>query len=114
MQQSKHLASAANSTKLAELLNQCDGIEVSTDPAILQSHGVDWTRFRTPSPLAVAFPRTTAEVVTLVKIAAQHRIALVPSGGRTGLSGGAIADRAELVVSFDRMRAILDFNPVDR
>lgn len=114
MQQSNHSASEASKLKLAELLNQCDGIEISTEPAILQSHGRDWTRFRTPAPLAVAFPRSIEEVVTLVKIAAQHRIPLVPSGGRTGLSGGAIADRSELVVSFDRMRAVLDFNAIDR
>lgn len=114
MQQSDQTASEADSKKLVELVRQCDGIEVTTEPAVLQSHGCDWTRFRTPAPLAVAFPRSIDEVVTLVKIAAQHRIALVPSGGRTGLSGGAIADHSELVVSFDRMRKILDFNAVDR
>ncbi len=38
----------------------------------------------------------------------------MPSGGRTGLSGGAVADAGEVVVSFDRMRRILDFNAVDR
>jgi len=30
------------------------------------------------------------------------------------LSGGAVADAGEVVVSFDRMRRIIDFNPVDR
>ena len=44
----------------------------------------------------------------------ENRIALVPSGGRTGLSGGAIAADGEVVVSFDRMRRIIEFNSVDR
>ena len=38
----------------------------------------------------------------------------MPSGGRTGLSGGAVAAQGEVVVSFDRMRRVLDFDPVDR
>ncbi|HEY5774583.1 MAG TPA: FAD-binding oxidoreductase, partial [Xanthomonadales bacterium] len=81
---------------------------------VLESHGLDWTRFRTPDPAAVVFPRSAAEVARLVEIAMEFRIPLVPSGGRTGLSGGAIADAGEVVVSFDRMRRIIDFNAVDR
>jgi len=41
-------------------------------------------------------------------------VAIVPSGGRTGLSGGAVAMHGELVVSFERMHRILGFDPVDR
>jgi glycolate oxidase subunit GlcD len=92
----------------------CPELEVSDDATILKSHGSDWTRFRTPAPSAVVFPRSVDEVKQLVVVAAEHQIPLVPSGGRTGLSGGAIADAGELVVSFDRMRRILDFNAVDR
>ena len=39
---------------------------------------------------------------------------LVPSGGRTGLSGGAVASNSEVVVSFDRMNKILDYSAEDR
>jgi glycolate oxidase subunit GlcD len=92
----------------------CPELEVSDDTTVLQSHGSDWTRFRTPAPSAVVFPRSVDEVKQLVVVAAEHQIPLVPSGGRTGLSGGAIADSGEVVVSFDRMRRILDFNAVDR
>jgi FAD/FMN-containing dehydrogenase len=81
---------------------------------VLESHGRDWTRFREPAPLAVAFPRDVEQVRALVGCAASKRIALVPSGGRTGLSGGAVAAEGELVVSFDRMRRIIDFDPIDR
>lgn len=90
------------------------GLEISTEPAVLESHGRDWTRYRRPDPAAVVFPRTVEQVRQLVGLAYQHRIPLVPSGGRTGLSGGAVADAGEVVVSFDRMRKILGFNPVDR
>lgn len=94
--------------------NRCPGMTVSVDPDVLQSHGLDWTRFRQPNPCAVAFPRTIEQVQYLVRFAAKEGISLVPSGGRTGLSGGAIAEHGELVVSFDRMRNILEFNEIDR
>jgi FAD/FMN-containing dehydrogenase len=92
----------------------CPDLEIGIEEAVLQSHGCDWTRFRTPAPSAVVFPRSIKDVSGLVAVAAEHRIPLVPSGGRTGLSGGAVADAGEVVVSFDRMRRILDFNATDR
>ena len=100
--------------QLKLIMQHCPGLEISTDAAVLESHGCDWTRFRSPDPVAVVFPRSIDEVAALVKVAAEHRIALVPSGGRTGLSGGAVAANGEVVVSFDRMRRILGFNALDR
>ena len=90
------------------------GIHICDEPEVRVSHGQDWTRFRTPAPLAVAFPANPAEVQDIVRFACACGLALVPSGGRTGLSGGAVAADGELVVSFDRMRRILEFDPIDR
>lgn len=99
----------------SELLKKhCPGLEISIETSVLQSHGSDWTRFREPDAAAVVFPRNIEEVTRLVGVAMEHRIPLVPSGGRTGLSGGAVADAGEVVVSFDRMRRIIDFNALDR
>lgn len=92
----------------------CPGLCVDTDPAVLESHGMDWSYYREPAPSAVVFPEDTGQVVDLVRVAAREGIPLVPSGGRTGLSAGAVASRGEVVVSFDRMRRIVDFNPVER
>ncbi|MDX1588126.1 MAG: FAD-binding oxidoreductase [Oleiphilaceae bacterium] len=80
----------------------------------LAEYGRDWTRIHEPRPVAVALPKTTAEVQALVRFANAHQLALVPSGGRTGLSAGAVAANGELVVSFERMNRILDFNASDR
>ncbi len=92
----------------------CPGLRLSTEPDLLSSYGLDWTRFREPAPAAVVFPESTAQVQEVVAAAAADGLPLVPSGGRTGLSGGAVAACGELVVSFDRMRRVLDFDPVDR
>ena len=99
---------------MAKLKEACPDLDLSSDPGVLESHGQDWTRFREPAPAVVVFPKSVEQVLDLVGIAAQAGIPLVPSGGRTGLSGGAVAARGEVVVSFERMRRILDFNPVDR
>jgi len=99
---------------LDELQNRLPELALGTDPGVLESHGQDWTRFREPSPMAIAFPSSVEQVRELVGFAAREGVGLVPSGGRTGLSGGAVAAAGELVVSFDRMRRILQFDPVDR
>jgi len=98
----------------ATLRVACPDLEVCTDQATLASHGQDWTRFRTAAPGGVAFPKSADQVCRLVASAAHSGIPLVPSGGRTGLSGGAVAARGEIVVSFDRMRKVVGFDAIDR
>ena len=87
---------------------------VRTSPEDLGVWGVDWTRSFPVAPGAVVFPETVEEIVAVTRLANEAGFALVPSGGRTGLSGGAVASNGEVVVSFDRMNRVLDFNPVDR
>jgi FAD/FMN-containing dehydrogenase len=59
-------------------------------------------------------PGSVEEVQALVLLANRESLALVPSGGRTGLSGGAVASKGEVVVALDRMNKILDFNASDQ
>lgn len=82
----------------------------SDDPGDRAEYGRDWTRVVAPDPAGVAFPRSTAEVSRLLAACSAHRVAVVPSGGRTGLAGGAVAGKGELVVSLARMRRM---DPVD-
>jgi FAD/FMN-containing dehydrogenase len=77
---------------------------LSSDPDDLALYGKDWTKVYPPDPVAIALPRTTAEVAELLRLAAEHRVPVVPSGGRTGLAAGAVAAKGELVLSLSRMR----------
>src|SRR5687768_277601 len=54
-------------------------------------------------PLAVALPTTTAEVVALVRLAAEHRIPIVPRGAGSGLSGGAAGIEGGLTIALTKM-----------
>jgi FAD/FMN-containing dehydrogenase len=98
------------STLLARLSRELPADVVTTDPSDLAEYGRDWTKVVAPSPCAVAFPRSTEEVSRIVRLCGESGVAIVPSGGRTGLAGGAVASRGELVLSLGRMRAM---GPVD-
>ncbi|GAA3574775.1 FAD-binding oxidoreductase [Marinobacter xestospongiae] len=99
---------------IATLKTLVDEGKVLTDPADLDNYGKDWTKIYPPKPLAIVFPKTTEQVQALVKFANEADVALVPSGGRTGLSAGAVAANGEVVVAFDYMNQIVDFNASDR
>ena len=103
-----------NDPRFDDLLLAAPGLRLETAPAELEHYGRDWTRRWTPAPMAIAFPASVGEVQALVRWANRHTVALVPSGGRTGLSGGAVAANGELVVSLERMKQVLAFDPVDR
>ena len=91
-----------------------DADKVRTDSESLDTWGRDWTKQFEPAPLAIVFPKSIEQVQALVRFANEHSLALTPSGGRTGLSAAAVAANGEIVVSFDYMNRILDFNAFDR
>ena len=88
--------------------------QIKEDAESLQIWGKDWTNGFVVAPSAIVFPESIEQLKDLVAHALSDDLKLVPSGGRTGLSGGAVASQGEVVVSFDRMNQILDFSPEDR
>jgi len=100
--------------QLPDLATLLPSDQVKTDAESLKYYGKDWTTYFDIKASAILFPRSTEEVVKIVKWARQHKIALVPSGGRTGLSGAAVATQGEVVVSFEQMNQILNFNVTDQ
>jgi D-lactate dehydrogenase (cytochrome) len=66
--------------------------------------------FHGRSPLVLR-PGSTAEVAAICKLASEHRIALVPQGGNTGLVGGQTPHNGEVVVSLRRLDKIRDIDP---
>lgn len=99
------------STALAEIVGN-DWVLTGADD--LEKYGKDWTRQYKPAPAVIVLPRTIEEVQAIVRLANERGFSIVPSGGRTGLSGGAVAQNGEAVVALDRMNTILDFNAADR
>lgn len=104
-----------NNTQVAAIFEPILGAErCLTDTASAEQYGTDWTKVWEPAPSVVLLPETLEEVQAIVLAANEHGVALVPSGGRTGLSAGAVAAKGEAVVAMDRMNKVLSYNPFDR
>jgi glycolate oxidase len=61
-------------------------------------------------PDLVVFPRSTEEVVAVVRIAREFDVPFVPRGAGTGLSGGSIPLEGGILVGFSRMNRILELD----
>src|ERR1700754_4396871 len=99
---------------LAPLIAELPEGVVVTDPDILESYRQD--RAADPgagTPLAVVRPRRTEEVQTVMRWASANKIAVVPRGMGTGLSGGDRALNGGIVLSTEKMRDIT-VDPVTR
>ncbi|MEK9928165.1 MAG: FAD-binding oxidoreductase, partial [Halieaceae bacterium] len=102
------------STILQELVTLLGSGRCLTDEDSCNHFGRDWTRFATPNPAAVLLPESIAEVQQIIQLARRFNTPIVPSGGRTGLSGGAVAANGELVLALDRLNRIIDVDPTSR
>ncbi|MCF6387211.1 FAD-binding protein [Mycobacterium sp. MBM] len=92
---------------LADLVAALPDGSVVTDPDIVASYRQD--RAADPdagTALAVVRPRRTEEVQTVLRWATANRIAVIPRGAGTGLSGGATALDGAIMLSTERMRDI--------
>ncbi len=65
------------------------------------------------TPLAVVHPRSTDDVVTIVRWATRHQVPLTPRGSGTGLSGGATPVPGGVVVAMSRMNEVVRIDAGD-
>jgi FAD/FMN-containing dehydrogenase len=99
---------------LDQLLAVLPAEVVLTAPEDLERFSRDWSGDHYGRPLAVARPRDTAEVSLVLRHCHRLGIPVVPQGGLTGLVGAAVpADRAELVLSLERMNKVRRIDPFD-
>ncbi len=86
---------------------------VLDDPATRALYASDETP-RQVEPEAVLFPTSHDEVAALVRVACTHRVALVARGAGSSNVGGALPAPGSVVVSFECMRRVLEFDPANR
>ena len=85
-----------------------------TDASDMVPFLTDWRRKWTGQALAVAQPDSAADVAAVVRWCVANRVAIVPQGGNTGLSGGATPDvqgRA-IVLSTARLNRVRAIDPI--
>jgi FAD/FMN-containing dehydrogenase len=78
----------------------------STDPKDIAPHLEEWRgKYHGHSPLLLK-PATTAEVSTILRLCQESGTQVVPQGGNTGLVGGQIPLKGEVLLSTLRLNAV--------
>ena len=82
----------------------------TSDPQELQPHLTEWRGVYEGRALIMVKPRTTDEVVAIVRACAENHTAIVPQGGNTGMCGGAVPDASgeQVILNLSRMNQVLD------
>jgi len=85
---------------------------VSFDPFSLISHATDATDWRLWLPVAVLRPRKEEELPALMRAIAHCGLSIIPRGGGTGLTGGAVPVRPNcVIVNTEKLNRI---HPIER
>ena len=92
--------------KLVQLLGPRGYLDRPEDLSLYEYDGsVDKAR-----PDIVVFPRSTEDVIGIVKISGEFGVPIVARGAGTGLSGGSIARAGGITVGFARMNRVLEMD----
>jgi D-lactate dehydrogenase (cytochrome) len=98
---------------LIAALRQLFGDRFSTSLAVCAQHGKDESYHQAHAPDAVVFPDSTDEVVTIVRLCAEHNTPIIPFGTGTSLEGHVAALRGGICIDMSRMNRILRVSPED-
>ena len=104
---------AARPRALASAIrHELPGLRLLTNPLDCEAYRLDETAYlRAGLPGLVALPTDSGEVAALVRLAAEHRVPVVPRGAGSGLSGGAAGIEGGLTIAMTGMNRVLE---VDR
>ncbi|OLB59313.1 MAG: FAD-binding oxidoreductase [Gemmatimonadetes bacterium 13_2_20CM_2_69_23] len=87
---------------------------VRTAPAERLTYARDGLPTHRRVPAVVVLPGSRDELVAVVRVLAAHHVPFVPRGAGTGLSGGALADGAAVLLVLTRLNRILSLDPGNR
>ncbi len=87
--------------------------KVLTEIHDLAVYAFDATRYRS-IPEAVVLAESTEDVQATVKFANENDISITPRGAGSGLSGGSVPIKGGIVLSCEKMKEIISFDPVSR
>ncbi len=79
-------------------------------PDDVAPYAVDATAGYAQTPAAVAFPGDAAQVAAVLRLCQAHHAPVVPRGGGTSLSGGAVPVPGAVVLSLHRLHRILEID----
>ena len=100
---------------LMNLLRNVVGTEHVLSGETAAPYCIDWRGRYSGQALAVVLPGDTQQVAAVVALCAEHRIAIVPQGGNTSLSGGSVPlpQGQQIVLNLSRMNKIYALDTVN-
>jgi D-lactate dehydrogenase (cytochrome) len=100
---------------LGEIRRAVSEDTISIDDEDLKLHGYsEWSSTNIETlPVAVAYPKSTAEVSTIAKICNKYRVPIIPFSGGSSLEGNFSAPYGGISVDFAFMDQIIKFNKDD-
>ena len=99
-----------NTTILIKLQEIVGTSYVFTDEENLKKYGHDETEDYIFPPNVVVKPSSVEEIASIMKLANEFKIPVVPIGGQTGLSGGALAIHGGIGLSMERLNRIIEID----
>jgi D-lactate dehydrogenase (cytochrome) len=97
-----------------QALTQLLGQRLSTSTSVCAHHGRDESIFAAMPPDAVAYARSTDEVVAIVRLCKQHRVPLVPYGAGSSLEGHTLATQGGLTLNLQQMDQVIAIHADDQ
>jgi glycolate oxidase len=94
---------------IAQIEDQFPDITISTAPEDIICYGFDASGIEV-CPSAIVWPNNTADVVKVMKYAYEKEIPVVPRGAGTGVTAGAVPSKGSIVLSFEKMKKIIDID----
>ncbi len=98
----------------ADLIGALGAASVLSNPTQLRTYECDGLTGYKVTPRLVALPSSAEQVAAAVAACAKHNVPFVARGAGSGLSGGALPVADGVVISLQRLRRILDIDPVNR
>ncbi|HEY0127058.1 MAG TPA: FAD-linked oxidase C-terminal domain-containing protein [Blastococcus sp.] len=100
---------------VSELRDALGADSVLTDPDVTVSYARDQAMLAPAgTPAAVVLPRSTDDVVAVMRVASRHRVPVVPRGAGSGLAGASNAVDGAMTLVTTRMDAVLEVSAADR
>ena len=86
----------------------------ASEAADIARRSADWRGLHHGHALAILRPDSVEQVQTIVRLCAEHGVAIVPQGGNTGLVVGSVPDDGgqQIVLCLDRLNRIRSVDPM--
>jgi FAD/FMN-containing dehydrogenase len=108
------LDSLSNFTGALKQIFKADD-NISTEKSVLEQYSRDCSLVSVQKPLLAVFPENKDELISLVKLANEAKMPLVPvSSGPPRFNGDTLPAEGGVIVDFRKMKRIIKIDPVNR